>query len=250
MLKRQKLFMALLSVLSLGYFSNFLAWGDYATEPDHETSGTVDAAERNTAREEAERAEHERVADWGKKSLKDKLSSISLFRNRNTYSDAAADRNTVSLGEALKFTFGKKDAADKSIVDHKKTSAAQETRDMQFTRKVEGFKQENQALERAKIDKQKSEEKILEKEKQVFLESMKKYSDIIAKSKSGNPQIDREMQNLVDIATQSYQQLSDEFKTEFKKTGNLELYKTKLRIAEGHLLDLFSEEMNKITQKK
>lgn len=160
MLKRQKLFMALLSVLSLGYFSNFLAWGDYATEPDHETSGTVDAAERNTAREEAERAEHERVADWGKKSLKDKLSSISLFRNRNTYSDAAADRNTVSLGEALKFTFGKKDAADKSIVDHKKTSAAQDKVTEQFERNAKEFERQNQeAAEKARIQRN---EKLLE----------------------------------------------------------------------------------------
>ena len=155
MLSRQKLCIILLGFLDFANFQNVQAWGDYATESDYEDSFEKNAQERNTAREAAEEAEHERVQNWGKKSFKDKLSSISLFRNRNTYSEASNDRNTVSLSEALKLTFGKQKPADESIVKARKSEAAQDTINEQFARNA--IEIEKQRIELEKQRQQKAE---------------------------------------------------------------------------------------------
>lgn len=168
--------MAMVSLLIVNFGSNL---GNVESDYEPNIMNKVDVAERNIARYHAEMAEHQRVQDWGKKSLKDKLSSISLFRNRNTYSDASHNRSTVSLSEALKFTFGKRFAADDLIVKARKESSARDVLDAQFKKNVEKYikKQEQDALtKKQELEKSKNREKFAEnivKEKALFAKDLR-----------------------------------------------------------------------------
>ena len=210
MLKNQKLFITLLVFASLGFDSNLLAWGDYASGPDYEMniSNSDDVVERNIARDRAEKAQHDRVRDWGKKSLKDRLSSISLFRNREHYLNAAHDGKTVSLSEALKFTFGKSDrAADKSIVDYEKTKAAQETVRKKFERNAtERVRQEHRELQEKALQQK------IKTEKTIFENDLKsRYDDILDDPHNSVVTISREKFN--DVIKEQMKQYDSTMKT-------------------------------------